>query len=315
MAIIRGNDLSNNLYGTSVNDIIYAYGGNDYVSAGAGNDDIYGGAGDDDLVGGTGLNDFWGGSGRDWFIMSTRSTGHSEDLIWDFEFGLDKIDVSAWGASDFSQIKALLRSDPAGDATLNAYFNGYNHELTLDGIRPSELVASDFVYSTAAGSTRNGTAYSDVLFGSRYADTLNGGGGADVLLGGGGADVLKGSTGDDDLHGGAGADDLYGGSGYDLFVFSAASETVPGAAADWIMDYQRDIDLIDVADIDARPDAVGNQSFRWSGTLAFSAPGQLRYAWSGETTVISGNTDSDSSAEFQVVLAGRFSLAADDFIL
>lgn len=315
MAIINGNDQPNTLFGTSGSDIIKAFGGADFVNAGAGSDDIHGGSGDDDLIGGTGFNDFRGGSGSDLFIMTTRSTGGSDDLIWDFDFDLDQIDVSAWGASSFDQIKALLRSDKFGDATLNAFFNGFDHVLTIDDVRPTKLIASDFVFSTAAGGTRNGTGFDDVLLGSRFADTLSTDAGDDVLLGGIGSDALSGGSGRDDLHGGPGSDDLTGGSGFDLFVFSAASETPPGVAADLILDFQPDTDLIDVFDIDARPDQSCNQAFRWIGTTPFSAPGQLRHDLSGDTTIISGNTDSDLSAEFEILLDGSFDLVADDFIL
>ncbi len=105
-----GTNASESIYGTSSHDVIYGYGGNDYLYGGFGNDHLYGGSGDDDLVGGSGINTLYGGGGYDWFIMSARSTSSSDDLIADFEFGYDKIDVSAWGVSDFSQIKAILGS-------------------------------------------------------------------------------------------------------------------------------------------------------------------------------------------------------------
>ena len=50
MAIVRGNNLSQSIYGTSFNDSIYAYGGNDYINAGAGNDMVDGGTGNDTLT-------------------------------------------------------------------------------------------------------------------------------------------------------------------------------------------------------------------------------------------------------------------------
>ena len=124
MATIYGTNASQTIYGTSYADTIYAYGGNDLVYGGNGNDLIYGGAGDDDIFGGQGYNTLYGGSGYDWFGMTARSSSFSDDLIADFQFGYDKIDVRAWGASDFSQIQALLTSDAYGDATLNAFYNG-----------------------------------------------------------------------------------------------------------------------------------------------------------------------------------------------
>src|SRR5215217_5333969 len=147
-----GTSASESIYGTSSHDVIYGYGGNDYLWGGFGNDHIYGGSGDDDLVGGSGINTLYGGYGDDWFIMSARSNSSSDDLIADFEFGNDAIDLSAWGVSDFSQIKAILGSY-YGDARLNAFAGGYNHVLTIDSVAPSQLIAQDFIYS--GGGPRN----------------------------------------------------------------------------------------------------------------------------------------------------------------
>ena len=101
MAVKRGTNLSDVLGGTSGDDTIYGYGGHDSISGLAGNDSVFGGAGDDDLIGGTGVNDYWGGSGYDWFIMSQRTTaGFSDDVIYDFTFDVDQIDVSTWGVRE-----------------------------------------------------------------------------------------------------------------------------------------------------------------------------------------------------------------------
>jgi len=203
---IYGTDDSEDIDGTSDNDFIYGFGGDDLLIGYEGNDHLYGGSGDDDLHGGTGINTLWGGGGVDWFILSPRAYGPSDDLIADFEFDYDQIDVSTLGISDFSQIKAILKADGYGDATFNAFAGGYAHRLTIDTVAPSELAASDFVYSDRAARNIVGTSFGDTIFGSRYADTLNGAGGRDILLGGFGSDRLLGSSGNDDLNGGAGRD-------------------------------------------------------------------------------------------------------------
>ena len=110
MAVIQGSNGADDIFGTSAGDTIYGYGGADAIYGYGGNDAIYGGAGDDDLVGGTGANNLYGGSGVDWFTMSARGAGLSDDYVADFEFDIDRIDVVSWGISDFSQIKALLRT-------------------------------------------------------------------------------------------------------------------------------------------------------------------------------------------------------------
>lgn len=314
MATIHGTNYSESIYGTAYGDTIYGYGGHDYINGRAGNDLIFGGSGDDDILGGTGVNNLWGGTGADWFIMSARSTGSSTDWIGDFTFDVDRIDVSAWGVSDISQLRALMYTDSTGSASLNAFYNGYSHYLTVDDVSIGELLAEDFVFSNSGAKSVVGTAYADTLFGSRYADSLTGGGGNDKLLGGVGNDRLSGGSGNDDLHGGYGADVMTGGSGYDAFVFAAASESTP-TSRDRITDFQEDIDFIDLADIDANVNYSGNQAFRFVGGGAFTGAGQLRYTFSGSDTIIAGNTDSDSTPEFQLALSGHHYMIADDFVL
>jgi Ca2+-binding RTX toxin-like protein len=313
--IIDGTDDPEILDGTSGDDIVYGYGGEDLLSGFEGNDHLYGGSGDDDLIGGSGFNTLWGGGGDDFFIMSARGFASSDDLIADFEFDYDRIDVSAWGISDFSQIKAILKADGYGDATFNAFAGGYTHRLTIDTVAPLELASSDFIYSLGGARNIVGTGTSDTIFGSRYADTLNGAAGRDILLGGFGADRLLGSTGNDDLNGGAGRDVMTGGTGYDYFVFDAITDSRPGIYRDRITDFQEDIDTINLTKIDANVFALGNQAFRFIGMHAFTAAGQVSFAFSGSYTVVSANIDADASAESQIALYGHHSLIRGDFIL
>ncbi len=315
MATIYGHNYSETINGTSFGDTIYGYGGDDRIFGNAGNDVLYGGTGNDYLAGGLGVNDLWGGTGNDRFAISIRGTGSSDDWIGDFQFDLDRVDVSLWAISDFSQIKALIGNDSTGSASFNATYGGYNHYLTIAGVATAELIAADFIYSNGGAKTQTGTAYADTLFGSRYADSLTGGAGNDNLLGGIGNDRLIGGTGNDRLFGGSGYDLMTGGTGFDEFHFNALSDSLPTSARDRITDFQLDVDVIDLSDLDARIGTSGNQAFAWIGGAAFTASGQLRYAYSGNDTIISGNTDTDSAAEFQFVLSGRFALIAGDFVL
>ncbi len=315
MATIYGHNYSETINGTSLSDTIYGYGGNDRIFGNSGNDVIYGGAANDYLSGGLGANDLWGGTGFDRFAVSIRGTGSSDDWIGDFQFDVDQIDVSLWAVSDFSQIKALIGNATTGSATLNATYGGYNHYLTVSGKPASQLISADFIYSNGGAKNQTGTVYADTLFGSRYADTLNGSGGNDNLLGGIGNDRLIGGSGNDDLFGGSGYDLMTGGTGFDEFHFIALSDSTPTTSRDRITDFQLDVDTIDLSDLDARAATSGNQAFAWVGGGAFTAAGQLRYSYSGTDTIISGNTDTDSASEFQIVLTGHFTLIAGDFVL
>jgi Ca2+-binding RTX toxin-like protein len=117
MAIKHGNNLDNEIIGTSVGDTIFAYGGKDYVDAGYGDDYVDGGDGDDKLNGGAGNDLLFGGPGQDimtgglgadTFVVGIRhfsnapdSTLDDPDYIKDFsQFQGDKIDVSQIDANE-----------------------------------------------------------------------------------------------------------------------------------------------------------------------------------------------------------------------
>jgi len=313
--LIKGTALADTINGLGGDDSLYGLGGNDTINGGAGNDYLSGGDGNDILIGGSGVNDLYGGAGYDTFVMSARSTtsGFSDDLVYDMTDG-DKVDVSAWGISDFSQIQAVMGVDYYG-AAINAYYNGQNHLLSFLDVAPWQFESTDFIYSTALGGTQNGTAYADMLFGSTGADVLNGNGGCDTLLGGIGNDIINGGAGDDDIFGGAGKDTMTGGLGYDAFIFQKQADSAYGANHDVITDFVSGPDWIDLCGVDANANVAGNQAFTFVGTAAFTGVGQLRYASSGGVTMIYGNTAGDATPEFQIELTGAHTLHAYDFIL
>jgi Ca2+-binding RTX toxin-like protein len=313
--LIKGTSLPDIINGNAGNDWLYGFGGNDTINGGSGHDFLSGGDGNDILIGGSGTNDLVGGAGADRFVMSARSTTswYSDDLVYDMTDG-DLLDVSAWGISDFSQVRAVLEFGVYG-AEINAYYYGEDHFLSLAGIAPRQLEAADFVYWNGGGATQNGTAYGDMLFGSRGDDVLNGGGGYDTLLGGLGNDRIDGGANGDDIFGGAGRDVLTGGTGADAFYYQAETDSAFGAAHDVITDFQVGWDWIDLFDVDANTALAGNQGFHWIGTANFTGAGQLRYVQSGGVTMIFGNTDADATAEFQIELTGAVTLHHWDFVL
>lgn len=311
---INGSALADIINGLGGHDSLYGLAGNDILDGGAGDDFLNGGLGDDILIGGSGYNDLNGAGGADTYRMSTRlGAAFSDDLIYDMTDD-DVVDVSAWGISDFSQIKAIMGYNYYG-AALDAYYGGVHHVLSFLDVAIWQFEASDFVYSTAAGGAQAGTSLQDTLFGSTGNDTLHGLGNRDRLLGGLGNDTLHGGAGNDDLIGGGGRDVMTGGTGYDWFIFDDAAETGLGVLRDVISDFVRGQDKIDLCDIDANGVLAGNQAFVWRGADAFTGAGQLRYVQSGGVTIIQGSTDADAAAEFEIQLTGAFTLSASDFIL
>jgi serralysin len=96
----QGSDL---LTGTAGNDTIRGLGGDDILFGLAGSDTLDGGSGDDILVGGGGRDLLTGGSGADVFRLESAgdSVGAGRDRILDFQSGVDKIDLTAFGHLDF----------------------------------------------------------------------------------------------------------------------------------------------------------------------------------------------------------------------
>lgn len=139
--------------------------------------------------------------------------------------------------------------------------------------------------------------------------------GNDTIVGGGGRDTLFGGAGNDTITGGGGSDSLKGGTGRDVFVFLKTDAGHP-AVQDTILDFQHRVDRIDLRRIDANGATRADEAFTalLKGREAFTKAGQLRY--DPATGVLSGNTDGDAQAEFQIVLKNKPAmLSLADFIL
>ena len=105
-----------------------------------------------------------------------------------------------------------------------------------------------------------------------------------------------------------------GDAGADRFDFNAAAETAPGASRDAVRDFETGLDVIDLKGIDADRDTAGNQAFAWvaRGDLDAAFTGQerqLRF----DNGLLTGDTDGDRKADFQIAVAGR--LSAGDVLL
>ena len=137
-----------------------------------------------------------------------------------------------------------------------------------------------------------------VLSGNRNIDG-SGNGGDNVLTGNAWANSLDGAGGDDLLIGGAGGDRLTGGRGSDTFRFLAADEFGPGRSRDAITDFGSRSDFIDLSSIDANKEKAGNQRFVFIGDDRMDGQsGELSYRGG----LLSGDTDGDGKADFQVHL-------------
>ncbi len=138
-----------------------------------------------------------------------------------------------------------------------------------------------------------------------------------------GANILTGNAGKNIITGGLGRDVLRGGAGADVFDYNALADSdVAYAARDWIMDFQHNVDDIDLSTLDASTKSAGNSAFKFIGTQAFhNQAGELHCAQfdvagtANDHTNITGDVTGDGIADFRITLKGLVTLSAGDFVL
>jgi len=116
---------------------------------------------------------------------------------------------------------------------------------------------------------------------------------------------------------------LTGGAGNDVFDFNALADSTVGAGnRDRISDFQLGVDDIDLPGIDADTGRAGDQGFRFTGTKGFTGKaGELHYAIfdqpgaANDVTIVSGDTNGDLVADFEIEIAGIVNFRSSDFLL
>lgn len=170
----------------------------DLLVGGAGNDTLNGGAGADLLMDGPGSDVMTGGSGADIFVLARDG---ATDTISDFEPGIDRLDLSAWGR--IYTLEALEILATGTGATIR-----FGDELlVLNSASGAPITRDAFTSSDLFGLTH--VVGDPVVSGLRIEGTA-------------GNDTLSGGAGDDILVGSAGADRIDGGAGLDFVDYSAA---------------------------------------------------------------------------------------------
>ena len=167
-----------NLIGSNYNDHLAGDQGNNILNGGLGNDVLNGGAGDDILIGGPGNNTLTGGPGHDTFLYQAGNTGH--DTITDFNFGIDKLDLSQ-----------LLQGEH-GDA--NSLENFLHFSVSGSG---ASLVSTIDVSSVAGGAPTQTIDLAGVNVAQQYGAAAGAGG---AIAGGHDtASIINGMLGDHSL--------------------------------------------------------------------------------------------------------------------
>jgi len=270
-----GNDLNNDITGGADGDTLTGGDGHDGLYGGLGDDFLYGGAGHDTLSGGGGADTMEGGDGNDAYIVD-----HADDVV-----------TESSGGGDADQVYVSLASYTLPAEVENVSFNAFTGSFVADG-----------------------NALDNVMLSGNGEDFLGGQDGNDTLRSGSGADYLSGGDGDDLLVGGGGADTFDGGAGADTFRIGYY-ESGTGVDADIVASFESG-DLIDLAGWDANISVGGDQAFSFVGSSAFTnTAGELRAEFDGTNTIVQGDINGDSAADFEIVFVGAVTLAGSDFIL
>ena len=146
-----GDEGDDELHGGSGADDLDGHDGNDVLYGDAGRDQLEGDSGDDVLYGGTGDDDLIGGNGEDIFVFEQDVDGNNtvamgNDTIWDFEIGIDRIDLDDTDVRRFSEIDdndGDFYMVQAGDDTV---IHLYDEVITLRDIDKDDLSSSDFIF-------------------------------------------------------------------------------------------------------------------------------------------------------------------------
>ncbi len=163
---IGGDSTDDLLKGTAENDLIMGFGGRDYLKGRKGDDVVFGGddkdalwgnkgedvlygeAGrdllfgnwdNDRLDGGADRDQLWGGQGDDTFVFKA---GNGVDIIRDFGWGSDVIEMSGFGVSSFDEVMASAKQ---GWWKVTIDFG--DDELILHRTTLSQLSEEDFTFA------------------------------------------------------------------------------------------------------------------------------------------------------------------------
>jgi ELWxxDGT repeat protein len=284
---LTGDAAANMLIGGIDRDIISGLGGNDTLNGGAGNDTLIGGTGNDIYIVNAGDN-----------ITEFVGQGTADRVRTVATFAL------AAGAN----IEFLETTNAALTTKLN-----------LTGNEIAQAVTGNAGINALSGlggnDTLRGESGHDTIYGGIGNDNAYGGTGNDKLYGQAGNDTLRGDAGVDWLAGAAGRDVLYGGADRDILDFNSLADS-RGSTRDFLADFLRRVDDIDVSTIDANMKLAGNQRFTFIGDKTFTKKaGELHYVKSGSNVRVEGDVNGDAKADFAIDVKGTAALTSGDFIL
>jgi Ca2+-binding RTX toxin-like protein len=288
------------LAGTAGDDNIVAMGGDDVITSDAGADAINAGAGDDFVSSGDGRDVVFAGAGDDQVFAGDQADVIYGDAGNDRIFGGEGNDLLNAGAGDDAVFGG------AGNDLIVAEANDGNDVYFGDdsdggsGIDTLDLSASAASVRVNLGS---GLLFNGFATGVQI--------GHDTIWG---IENVIGGSGDDTITASNAVNVMSGGAGNDVFRF----ETSAAAHGDTINGFEPG-DRIDLSGIDANTGASGDQGFTLLTSAAFTAAGQLAVTYEsgpdGDFTVVQGNTDGNTDADFTLKIEGHHALGTPNLTL
>ncbi|MGJ8625261.1 MAG: calcium-binding protein, partial [Yoonia sp.] len=137
--LLNGNSGDDELFGGTGNDKLTGGTGDDILDGGSQGDRLFGGDGEDILHGSIGDDELTGGADADSFVFAGTV---NDDIITDFEVGVDQIDMTDYGPFSNVDVVALL-SQSGDDVVLDL---GHHGTVTMQDIDLGDLSLTDFVY-------------------------------------------------------------------------------------------------------------------------------------------------------------------------
>lgn len=139
--ILRADFGNDEIYGRDGNDFLYGETGNDRLNGGRHNDALFGGNGNDRLNGNDGDDILTGGQDADIFIFITDRDDNDQDIVTDFEIGVDRLDLDDTIIDDFGDYR-----DRASQVGANTVIDTGDGTITLEGINMLALTNADFIF-------------------------------------------------------------------------------------------------------------------------------------------------------------------------
>ncbi|MDO8981762.1 MAG: peroxidase family protein [Afipia sp.] len=284
---------SDTLVGTTGDDNIIAFGGDDVAIGDAGADAISLGDGADFANGGAGRDVIFAGAGDDQVIAGADADIVYGDAGADRIFGEQGNDLITAGAGDDTVFGGdgddmfVAETGDGDDVYFGDDSGGGTGRDTLDMSAATAAITVNLgTGALAKGSALSGQTGSDTLWG---IENVNTGSGADTITASNAVNVMD------------------GGAGNDVFKFVS----VAAANGDTILGFEPG-DRLDLSGIDANTGTAADQSFSLVTGAAFTAAGQLAVSYEtrsdGEYTLITGNVDGNTDADFSIAIEGHQNL-------